>query len=64
MNSSDSGKLIQKANCLYNPSSILNKLVVKEILGTQITPTPPEVRLDHWRNKMRIKDEMDMKLTD
>lgn len=43
-------------NSDHHPLSLLspvNDLVVKEILSTEITPTPPEVRLDHWRFKMR-----------
>lgn len=46
----------------HSPSllSSVNDLVVKEILSTEITPTPPEVRLDHWHFKMRhVKAEVD-----
>lgn len=47
----------------HHPLSLLspvNDLVVKEILSTEITPTPPEVRLDYWRFKMRhVKVEAD-----
>lgn len=49
----NSGKSINSESKLYNYSSVVSEFVVKEILNTEITPTSPEMRLDHWRHKMR-----------
>lgn len=36
----------------------MNALVLKEILRTEITPTPADVRLEHWRfKKLRVLDQ-------
>ncbi|HEY3300675.1 MAG TPA: hypothetical protein VGJ90_07870 [Methylophilaceae bacterium] len=57
MNSSNSNQIINNKNNSYGHLSPVNDWLVKEILSTEITPTPPDVRLDYWRNKMQNMKE-------
>ncbi len=52
MNAATPDNLVKNEIQVSNLRPHLSKLVVKEILRTEITPVPPEVRLDHWRHKM------------
>lgn len=52
MNTASSDSLMNHDHHTHSLLSPVNDLVVKEILSTEITPTPPEVRLDYWRFKM------------
>lgn len=53
MNTASTDDGVNNNHHSQRPLSPVNDLVVKEILSTEITPTPPEVRLDYWRFKMR-----------
>jgi hypothetical protein len=57
MNLSHSKEIIRNKNNSSGHLSPVNGWLVREILSTEIYPTPADVRLDCWRNKLQSMKE-------